>query len=166
MKYIIIIMVAIIVFLFVKYFTKRKLTFTVLAISFLFSIFPCSFVIESGDGPGDGFIFLIIYIFAIVPWLIMLMMINTKNSNTFYELCCGFTIIMAIVFGFICFEARLQSSIIYALLLFIVNTAFYILCAYTIEKAQTTPMKIVAVALALASFIVPYGFMGLWIKCI
>ena len=106
MKYIIIIIVAIIVFLFVKYFSKRKLTFTVLAISFLFSIFPCSFVIESGDGPGDGFIFLIIYIFAIVPWLIMLMMINTKNSNTFYELCCGFTIIMAIVFGFICPQIR------------------------------------------------------------
>ncbi|MBR5695231.1 MAG: hypothetical protein IKX43_03235 [Paludibacteraceae bacterium] len=166
MKYIIIIIVAIIVFLFVKYFTKRKLTFTVLAISFLFSILPCSSVIEFGDGPGDGFIILIIYIFAIFPWLIMMMMIYIKIFNTFYVLSYGFIIIMAIVFGYICFDARLHSSIIYALLLFIVNTAFYILCAYTIEKAKTTPMKIVAVALALASFIVPYGFMGLWIKCI
>lgn len=165
MEYIIIIIVAIIIFLFIKNFTKRKLTFTVLSISFLLSILPCFVVIEIGDGPGDGFIILIIYMFVIIPWLTMLMMINTKNPNTFYVLSCGFTIIMAIVFGIFCLETRLKSPTT-APLIFIANTAFFILCAYIIEKAQTTPMKIAAVALTLASFIVPYGFIGLYFKCI
>ncbi len=164
MEYIIIIIVAIIIFLFIKHFTKRKLTFTVLSISFLLSILPCFVVIDIGDGPGDGFIILIIYMFVIFPWLTMLMMINTKNPNTFYVLSCGFTIIMAIVFGIFCLETRLRSSHVYSLLLFIANTAFYILCAYIIEKAKTTPMKIAAVTLTLSSFIVPYGFMLLWLK--
>lgn len=165
MEYIIIIIVAIIIYLFIKNFTKRKLTFTVLAISFLLSIFPCLGVIEFGDGPGDGFIILIIYMFVIIPWLTMLMMPIITNSHTFYVLSFGFFINMAIVFGIICLETRLKSPTT-APLLFIINTAFFILCAYIIEKAQTTPMKIAAVALTLASFIVPYGFIGLYIKCI
>ena len=166
MEYIIIIIVAIIIFLLIKYFNKRKLTFTVLAISFLLSIFPCSMgVIEFGDGPGDGLILFIIYMFVILPWLTMLMMTIISNSHTFYVLSIGFFINMAIVFGIICLETRLKSSTT-APLLFIINTAFFILCAYIIEKAQTTPMKIAAVALTLASFIVPYGFIGLYIKCI
>jgi len=167
MEYIIIIIVAIIIFLLIKYFNKRKLTFTVLAISFLLSIFPCSMgVIDIGDGPGDGFILLIIYMFVILPWLTMLMMTIISNSHTFYVLSFGFFINMAIVFGIICLDnTRLKSSTT-APLLFIINTAFFILCAYIIEKAQTTPMKIAAVALTLASFIVPYGFIGLYFKCI
>jgi len=167
MEYIIIIIVAIIIFLLIKYFNKRKLTFTVLAISFLLSIFPCSMgVIDIGDGPGDGFILLIIYMFVILPWLTMLMMTIISNSHTFYVLSFGFFINMAIVFGIICLDnTRLKSSTT-APFLFIINTAFFILCAYIIEKAQTTPMKIAAVALTLASFIVPYGFIGLYFKCI
>lgn len=166
MEYIIIIIIAIIIYLFIKNFTKRKLAFTVLAISFLFSILPCSMgVIDISDGPGDGFIILIIYMFVIIPWLTMLMRINAMNFNTFYVLSFGFFINMAIVFGIICLEARLKSSTT-APILFIINTAFFILCAYIIEKAQTTPMKIAAVALTLASFIVPYGFIGLYFKCI
>ncbi len=39
MEYIIILIVAIVIFLFIKNFTKRKLTFTVLAISFYFQFF-------------------------------------------------------------------------------------------------------------------------------
>ncbi len=165
MEYIIIIIVAIIIFLFIKLFTKRKLTFTVLAISFLLSFFPCLGVIELGDGPGDGFILLIIYMFVIIPWLTMLMMTIISNSHTFYVLSIGFFVNMAIVFGIICLETRLKSPTT-APLIFIANTAFFILCAYIIEKAQTTPMKIAAVALTLASLIVPYGFIGLYIKCI
>ncbi len=166
MEFIIIIIVAIIIFLLIKYFNKRKLTFTVLAISFLLSIIPCSMgVIDIGDGPGDGFILLIIYMFVIIPWLTMLMMTIISNSHTFYVLSFGFFINMAIVFGIICLDTRLKSSTT-APLLFIINTAFFILCAYIIEKAQTTPMKIAAVALTLASFIVPYGFIGLYFKCI
>ena len=165
MEYIIILIVAIVIFLFIKNFTKRKLTFTVLAISFLLSIIPCSMVIDIGDGPGDGFIILIIYMFVIIPWLTMLMMPIITNSHTFYVLSLGFFINMAIVFGIICLETRLKSPTT-APLIFIANTAFFILCAYIIEKAQTTPMKITAVALTLASFIVPYGFIGLYIKCI
>lgn len=165
MEYIIILIVAIVIFLFIKNFTKRKLTFTVLAISFLLSIFPCSMVIDIGDGPGDGFIILIIYMFVIIPWLTMLMMPIISNSHTFYVLSLGFFINMAIEFGIICLETRLKSSTT-APLIFIANTAFFILCAYIIEKAQTTPMKIAAVALTLASFIVPYGFIGLYIKCV
>ena len=166
MEYIIIIIVAIIIFLLIKYFNKRKLTFIVLAISFLLSIFPCSMgVIEFGDGPGDGLILFIIYMFVILPWLTMLMMTIISNSHTFYVLSIGFFINMAIVFGIICLETRLKSSTT-APLIFIANTAFFILCAYIIEKAQTMPMKIAAVALTLASFIVPYGFIGLYIKCI
>lgn len=165
MEYIIILIIAIIIFLFIKYSTKRKLTFTVLAISFLLSIIPCSMVIDIGDGPGDGFIIIGIYFYVIIPWLTMLMMPIITNSHTFYVLSFGFFINMAIVFGIICLEARLKSSTT-APLLFIINTAFFILCAYIIEKAQTTPMKIAAVALTLASFIVPYGFIGLYFKCI
>lgn len=165
MEYIIILIVAIVIFLFIKNFTKRKLTFTVLAISFLLSIIPCSMVIDIGDGPGDGFIILFIYMFVIIPWLTMLMMPIITNSHTFYVLSLGFFINMAIVFGIICLDTRLKSPTT-APLLFIINTAFFILCAYIIEKAQTTPMKIAAVALTLASFIVPYGFIGLYIKCI
>lgn len=166
MEYIIIIIVAIIIFLFIKHFTKRKLTFTVLAISFLLSIFPCFMgVIELGDGPGDGLIIVCIYMFVILPWLTMLMMTIISNSHTFYVLSIGFFVNMAIVFGIICLETRLKSPTT-APLIFIANTAFFILCAYIIEKAQTTPMKIAAVALTLASFIVPYGFIGLYIKCI
>lgn len=165
MEYIIILIVAIVIFLFIKNFTKRKLTFTVLAISFLLSIIPCSMVIDIGDGPGDGFIIIGIYFYVIFPWLTMLMMINAMNFNTFYVLSLGFFINMAIVFGIICLETRLKSPTT-APLIFIANTAFFILCAYIIEKAQTTPMKIAAVALTLASFIVPYGFIGLYIKCI
>lgn len=165
MEYIIILIVAIVIFLFIKNFTKRKLTFTVLAISFLLSIIPCSMVIDIGDGPGDGFIILFIYMFVIIPWLTMLMMPIITNSHTFYVLSLGFFINMAIVFGIICLETRLKSPTT-APLIFIANTAFFILCAYIIEKAQTTPMKITAVALTLASFIVPYGFIGLYIKCI
>lgn len=162
MEYIIILIVAIVIFLFIKNFTKRKLTFTVLAISFLLSIIPCSMVI---DGPGDGFIIIGIYFYVIIPWLTMLMMPIITNSHTFYVLSLGFFINMAIVFGIICLETRLKSPTT-APLIFIANTAFFILCAYIIEKAQTTPMKITAVALTLASFIVPYGFIGLYIKCI
>lgn len=162
MEYIIILIVAIVIFLFIKNFTKRKLTFTVLAISFLLSIIPCSMVI---DGPGDGFIIIGIYFYVIIPWLTMLMMPIITNSHTFYVLSLGFFINMAIVFGIICLETRLKSPTT-APLIFIANTAFFILCAYIIEKAQTTPMKIAAVALTLASFIVPYGFIGLYIKCI
>lgn len=166
MEYIIIIIVAIIIFLLIKYFNKRKLTFTVLAISFLLSIFPCSMgVIELGDGPGDGLIIVGIYMFVILPWLTMLMMTIISNFHTFYVLSIGFFINMAIVFGIICLETRLKSPTT-APLLFIINTAFFILCAYIIEKAQTTPMKIAAVALTLASLIVPYGFVGLYFKCI
>ena len=165
MEYIIILIVAIVIFLFIKNFTKRKLTFTVLAISFLFSILPCSMVIDIGDGPGDGFIILIIYMFVIIPWLTMLMMPIITNSHTFYVLSLGFFINMAIEFGIICLETRLKSPTT-APLIFIANTAFFILCAYIIEKAQTTPMKIAAVALTLASLIVPYGFVGLYFKCI
>ena len=165
MEYIIILIVAIVIFLFIKNFTKRKLTFTVLAISFLLSIIPCSMVIDIGDSPGDGFIILFIYMFVIIPWLTMLMMPIITNSHTFYVLSLGFFINMAIVFGIICLETRLKSPTT-APLIFIANTAFFILCAYIIEKAQTTPMKITAVALTLASFIVPYGFIGLYIKCI
>lgn len=165
MEYIIILIVAIVIFLFIKNFTKRKLAFTVLAISFLFSILPCSMVIDIGDGPGDGFIIIGIYFYVIIPWLTMLMMINAMNFHTFYVLSFGFFINMAIEFGIICLETRLKSPTT-APLLFIINTAFFILCAYIIEKAQTTPMKITAVALTLASFIVPYGFIGLYIKCI
>ena len=67
MEYIIILIVAIVIFLFIKNFTKRKLTFTVLAISFLLSIIPCSMgVIDIGDGPGDGFIILIIYMIILL----------------------------------------------------------------------------------------------------
>lgn len=167
MEYIIIIIVAIIIFLLIKYFNKRKLTFTVLAISFLLSIFPCSMgVIEFGDGPGDGFILLIIYMFVILPWLTMLMMTIISNSHTFYVLSIGFFINMVIVFGTFCLDNTRLKSPTTAPLLFIINTAFFILCAYIIEKAQTTPMKIAAVALTLASFIVPYGFIGLYFKCI
>lgn len=166
MEYIIIIIVAIIIYLFIKNFTKRKLAFTVLAISFLLSIFPCFMgVIDIGDGPGDGFIILIIYMCVILPWLTMLMMTIISNSHTFYVLSIGVFINMAIVFGIVCLETRLISPTT-APLIFIANTAFFILCAYIIEKAQTTPMKITAVALTLASFIVPYGFIGLYIKCI
>ena len=165
MEYIIILIVAIFIFLFIKNFTKRKLAFTVLAISFLFSILPCSMVIDIGDGPGDGFIIIGIYFYVIIPWLTMLMMPIISNSHTFYVLSFGFFINMAIVFGIICLETRLKSPTT-APLLFIINTAFFILCAYIIEKAQTTPMKITAVALTLASFIVPYGFIGLYIKCV
>lgn len=165
MEYIIILIVAIVIFLFIKNFTKRKLAFTVLAISFLFSILPCSMVIDIGDGPGDGFIIIGIYFYVIIPWLTMLMMINAMNFHTFYVLSLGFFINMAIEFGIICLETRLKSPTT-APLLFIINTAFFILCAYIIEKAQTTPMKITAVALTLASFIVPYGFIGLYIKCV
>ena len=166
MEYIIILIVAIVIFLFIKNFTKRKLTFTVLAISFLLSIIPCSMgVIDIGDGPGDGFIIIGIYFYVIIPWLTMLMMPIITNSHTFYVLSLGFFINMAIVFGIICLETRLKSPTT-APLLFIINTAFFILCAYIIEKAQTTPMKIAAVALTLASFIVPYGFIGLYIKCV
>ena len=165
MEYIIILIIAIIIFLFIKYSTKRKLTFTVLAISFLLSIFPCSFVVEFGGSPGDGFLILVIYMFVILSGLTMLMMQIISNSHSFYVLSFGFIIIMAIVFGFICLETRLKSPTT-APLIFIANTAFFILCAYIIEKAQTTPMKIAAVALTLASFIVPYGFIGLYIKCI
>lgn len=165
MEYIIIIIVAIIIYLFIKNFTKRKLAFTVLAISFLLSIFPCLGVIELGDGPGDGLIIVCIYMFVILPWLTMLMMTIISNSHTFYVLSIGFFVNMAIVFGIICLETRLKSPTT-APLIFIANTAFFILCAYIIEKAQTTPMKIAAVALTLASFIVPYGFIGLYIKCI
>lgn len=167
MEYIIIIIVAIIIFLLIKYFNKRKLTFTVLAISFLLSIFPCSMgVIELGDGPGDGFILLIIYMSVILPWLTMLMMTIISNSHTFYVLSIGFFINMAIVFGIICLDNTRLTSPTTAPLIFIANTAFFILCAYIIEKAQTTPMKIAAVALTLASLIVPYGFIGLYFKCI
>ncbi len=165
MEYIIILIVAIVIFLFIKNFTKRKLAFTVLAISFLFSILPCSMVIDIGDGPGDGFIIIGIYFYVIIPWLTMLMMPIITNSHTFYVLSIGFFINMVIVFGIICLETRLKSPTT-APLIFIANTAFFILCAYIIEKAQTTPMKITAVALTLASFIVPYGFIGLYIKCV
>lgn len=165
MEYIIILIVAIVIFLFIKNFTKRKLAFTVLAISFLFSILPCSMVIDIGDGPGDGFIIIGIYFYVIIPWLTMLMMPIITNSHTFYVLSLGFFINMAIEFGIICLETRLKSPTT-APLIFIANTAFFILCAYIIEKAQTTPMKITAVALTLASFIVPYGFIGLYIKFI
>lgn len=167
MEYIIILIVAIVIFLFIKNFTKRKLTFTVLAISFLLSIFPCSMgIIDIGDGPGDGFIIIGIYFYVIFPWLTMLMMINAMNFNTFYVLSIGFFINMAIVFGIICLDTTRLKSPTTAPLLFIINTAFFILCAYIIEKAQTTPMKIAAVALTLASLIVPYGFVGLYFKCI
>ena len=165
MEYIIIIIVAIIIFLLIKYFNKRKLTFIVLAISFLLSILPCSMGVIEGDDPGDGFIIVGIYMFVILPWLTMLMMTIISNSHTFYVLSIGFFVNMAIVFGIICLETRLKSPTT-APLIFIANTAFFILCAYIIEKAQTTPMKIAAVALTLASFIVPYGFIGLYIKCI
>ena len=165
MEYIIIIIVAIIIFLLIKYFNKRKLTFTVLAISFLLSIFPCSMGVIEGDDPGDGFIIVGIYMYVILPWLTMLMMTIISNFHTFYVLSIGCFINMAIVFGIICLETRLKSPTT-APLIFIANTAFFILCAYIIEKAQTTPMKIAAVALTLASFIVPYGFIGLYIKCI
>lgn len=165
MEYIIILIVAIVIFLFIKNFTKRKLSFTVLAISFLFSILPCSMVIDIGDGPGDGFIIIGIYFYVIIPWLTMLMMPIITNSHTFYVLSLGFFINMAIEFGIICLETRLKSPTT-APLIFIANTAFFIICAYIIEKAQTTPMKITAVALTLASFIVPYGFIGLYIKCV
>ena len=165
MEYIIIIIVAIIIFLLIKYFNKRKLAFTVLAISFLLSIFPCSMGVIEGDDPGDGFIIVGIYMYVILPWLTMLMMTIISNSHTFYVLSIGFFVNMAIVFGIICLETRLKSPTT-APLIFIANTAFFILCAYIIEKAQTTPMKIAAVALTLASLIVPYGFIGLYFKCI
>ena len=165
MEYIIIIIFAIIIFLLIKYFNKRKLTFIVLAISFLLSILPCSMGVIEGDDPGDGFIIVGIYMFVILPWLTMLMMTIISNFHTFYVLSIGFFINMVIVFGIICLETRLKSPTT-APLIFIANTAFFILCAYIIEKAQTTPMKIAAVALTLASLIVPYGFIGLYFKCI
>lgn len=83
MEYIIILIVAIVIFLFIKHFTKRKLAFIELSTSYALTIMPCivSGILaecpSDGDNLGGGFLML----FAL--YMVILSLFSSKKVVDF-----------------------------------------------------------------------------------
>ena len=135
----------------------RKLAFAALATSFSISIIPSSIIgiIEEfpsdGDALGGGFLMMFAMFGAFIIWTILISLIT--NLRPFKALCYGIAIIMTISFAFNCLLIGFNMRIF---LLLLANCAYFILCAYLIEKAKSLPLKIIAITLTLTSFVLPF----------
>ena len=128
-------------------FIKRKLAFLALSLSFVLNSLPFFFL-----GIPDGVFFLIFYLFFIfIIWVIWITF--AFDNRTFHIICGGFYLITAIIFTIICIKDGGHTRPLLAL---IGTTAFYTLCAFIIEKANSPLTKTLAVVLTLASFITYY----------
>lgn len=138
-------------------FTKRKLAFAALATSFSISIIPSSVIgiivkfPSDGDALGGGFLMMFAMFGAFIIWTILISLIT--NLRPFKALCYGIAIIMTISFAFNCLLIGFNMRIS---LLLLANCAYFILCAYLIEKAKSLPLKIIAITLTLTSFVLPF----------
>lgn len=138
-------------------FTKRKLAFAALATSFSLSVIP-SFVIgiiakfpSDGDALGGGFLMMFAMFGAFIIWTILIALIT--NLRPLKALCYGIAIVMTISYAFNCLLIGFNMMIF---LLLLANSAYFILCAFLIEKAKSLPLKIIAITLTLTTFILPF----------
>jgi hypothetical protein len=138
-------------------FTKRKLAFAALATAFSLSVIPGSVIgiiaksPSDEHGPGEGFIMLFVMFWAFIVWIVLIALIT--NFRPLKALCYGIAIVMTICFALNC---RFTGFNIMILLLLLANSAYFILCAFLIEKAKSRPMKIIAITLTVISFILPF----------
>ncbi len=135
-------------------FTKRKLAFAALATAFSLSVIPGSVIgtiakfPSDGDALGGGFLILFAIFEAFIVWIVLIALIT--NFRPLKVLCYGIAIVMTICFALNC---RFTGFNIMILLLLLANSAYFILCAFLIEKAKSKPMKIIAITLTITSFI-------------
>lgn len=115
MEYTIIIIVAIVIYLFIKNFTKRKLAFIGLSTSFALTIIPCivsgisAKYPSDGDALGGGFLMLFALYMVILLWLTLVVIVLKCHYRI---LCYAFAIIMSACFAFNYFSVGFYDKIL------------------------------------------------------
>lgn len=132
-------------------FGKRQLAFATLATILSFSVIPCSVtgilaeIPSDGDALGGGFLMLFALFAALIIWLVLIVLIMKIRPLKVF--CYGVPIIMTACFVFNCFCIGFNTKI---LLILLSISAYFILCAFLIEKAKSLPIKIISVAFTIA----------------
>ncbi len=138
-------------------FSKRKLAFFALSLSFLlsasyFATAPFAIIHQPGDDSlGAGFLF--IFTLMVLLFAYFFIMALATRLCTFCVFCISIPVVMAACY---IFYYSLVGFRLDFLLCIIADTVYLSLCTLLIEKAQSLYVKITAVVLTLLSFTVPF----------
>lgn len=138
-------------------FSKRKLAFFALSLSFLlsasyFSTAPFTIIHQPGDDSlGAGFLFL--FLLMVLLFAYFFIMALATRLRTFFVFCASIPVVMAACYIFFYSLVGFRLNF---LLCILADTACLLLCALLIEKAQSIYTKIIAVVLTLLSITVPF----------